>query len=55
MIPYTTEAVKLLMEGAKALAKVEGDGIRMDVSYLDRTIKETGQKIQGMEAQLKKE
>lgn len=54
MIPYTTEAVKLLMEGAKALAKVEGDGIRMDVSYLDRTIKETGQKIQDMEAQLKK-
>lgn len=54
MIPYTEKAVKLLMEGAKALAKVENDGIRIDVDYLDRTIKNINQKIEGLEAQLKK-
>ena len=53
MIPYTKTAVKLLMEGAKALAKVEGDGIRMDVEYLDRTIKKMSQKIQDLETNLK--
>jgi hypothetical protein len=40
--------------GAKALAKVEGDGIRMDVCYLDRTIKRRAKKFQGLEAQLKR-
>ena len=45
--------MKLLMDGATALADVEAAGIRIDVDYLDRAIAWTGQKIKRMEAELR--
>lgn len=40
-------------QGAIALAKVEANGIRMDVGYLDKTIEETGKKITSLDKELR--
>jgi len=53
MIPYTKKAYKLMHQGAIALAKVESNGIRMDVGYLDKTIETTGKKIIELEKELR--
>jgi DNA polymerase I-like protein with 3'-5' exonuclease and polymerase domains len=41
MLAHQPKAQKLFHDGALALAIVEGNGIRMDMGYLNRTIKET--------------
>lgn len=50
--PNTPAAYKLLHEGTLALAQIEGNGIRVDLEYLDRAIIETGDKIKDLKAQL---
>lgn len=52
MIPYKKSAFKLFFDGARALAEVEANGIRMDVPYLDKTIAEVESKISTLELQL---
>ena len=52
MIPYKKRAFKLFFDGARALAEVEANGIRMDVPYLDKTIAEVESKISTLELQL---
>lgn len=52
MIPYKRKAFKLFFDGARALAEVEANGIRMDVPYLDKTIAEVESKISTLELQL---
>lgn len=42
-------AYKLLHEGVQALSRVEHAGIRVNVDYLDHTIKETGEKIKRLQ------
>ena len=51
--PATTEAYRLLHEGALAFSVIEAAGMRIDVGYLDRTIIETEQRIAAIEAKLK--
>lgn len=46
------EALQLLHEGAKALAWVEANGIRVNTDYLDRTIKQADQDIADLTASL---
>lgn len=52
MIPYKKRAFKLFFDGARALAEVEANGIRMDVPYLDKSIAEVESKISTLELQL---
>lgn len=52
MTPYKKRAFKLFFDGARALAEVEANGIRMDVPYLDKTIAEVESKISTLELQL---
>lgn len=52
MIPYKKSAFKLFFDGARALAEVEANGIRMDVPYLDKSIAEVESKISTLELQL---
>ena len=49
------KALQLLMEGTEALAVIEGNGIRVDVEYLDRAITETDHRIVEITETLKKE
>ena len=53
MKPASPEAMKLMFDGAKALAAVEAAGIRVDVDYLDRTIDRVGRWIDEFSASLK--
>lgn len=53
IVASTPEAYQLLMQGAQALTDVEANGMRIDVDYLDRVIKQAGQKIRRMEVELK--
>ncbi len=53
--PTTKDAYKLFHDGCKALARVEENGIRIDVDRLDRTIEETGEKIKKLTADLKED
>ena len=53
MIPYTPQAYKLLHEGSIALAEVEANGMRVDMDYLERTIRKTHRRVQRMEAGIK--
>lgn len=55
MQPATSEAYRLLHEGAIALARMEHNGIRIDEEYLHRAIKEVGDKIYHNENELKKD
>lgn len=52
MIPYKKSAFKLFFDGARSLAEVEANGIRMDVPYLDKSIAEVESKISTLELQL---
>jgi len=52
VIPYSPEAYQLLHDGSIALAEVEGNGIRIDVPYLNATIEETNAKILRMTKRL---
>jgi DNA polymerase I-like protein with 3'-5' exonuclease and polymerase domains len=45
-IPYTEEAYRLFLRGAQALARVEANGIRVDVIYIDSTLKSIDKQIQ---------
>lgn len=55
IIPYKTSALRLLQEGSIALARVEGNGIRMDVDYLLRIDSKTEKKISRMEEDLRED
>jgi DNA polymerase I len=50
--PSTPDAYRLMMEGTQALTDVEANGMRVDVSYLNRMIEETGDKIKSVEREL---
>jgi DNA polymerase-1 len=52
LVPATPEAYKLLHDGAIALSRVEDAGIRIDVEYLDNTIKEVSDKINEIKARI---
>lgn len=52
MIPYKRKAFKLFFDGARALAEVEANGIRMDVSYLNNSIAKMEEKIAALEKQI---
>lgn len=47
------EAFKLMMDGMQAFTEIETNGMRIDVPYLDRIIKQTGKKVQEMEQSLR--
>lgn len=51
----TPEAYQLLHEGAEALAQVEENGIRVDTRYMKKAMRESKQKIEGMEETLKQD
>ena len=51
----TSEALQLLHDGAKALSKVESNGIRIDTDYLDKTLKETELQIRELEFKLRED
>lgn len=53
MISYKPEAIRLLQQGAIALAQVESNGIRMDEKYLEKTIHKITKKITRLERGLK--
>lgn len=55
MVPATPAAYQLLQEGIIALAAAEHAGMRIDMDYLNRTYKETEQKVKELEADLKKD
>lgn len=48
-----SDGLTLLQEGTLALAQVEANGIRIDVPYLERMIKKTGNRIRKIEAGLR--
>ena len=48
MIPYTMEAYDLLHSGQLCMEKLEEDGIRIDVDYLDGAMRRTRRKITAM-------
>ncbi len=52
MIPYTTEACELFRRGALALARVEENGFRVDLSYLDTAIRKTTHRIERTKSRL---
>lgn len=49
----TQEAYQLLMEGTLMLARMEHNGMKLDMDYLDRTITDVEKQIKEAEAQLK--
>lgn len=55
MRPASIEAYSLMHEGALALSRVEANGVRIDIEYLNRTIKEAGEKIRSLEETLKQD
>lgn len=53
-IPSTTpEARKLFHDGADVLARVEANGMKIDVALLDATIENVGRRIASLEARLR--
>jgi DNA polymerase-1 len=50
--PDTKEGYRLLHQGARALARVESTGIRIDIAYLESAIKKADQQIKDLEAQV---
>lgn len=53
MKPSTPEAFQLMMEGTKAFADIEENGMRIDVEYLDKMLEQTSIKIKEMERDLR--
>lgn len=53
MIPHSSKAFRLMMDGAQALSDVEQNGMRIDVSYLDRAIHETDKRIKILQSEIK--
>lgn len=49
------DGFNLLMEGAVALAEIEGYGVRIDVDYLENTIASTTEQIRILEDEFRKE
>jgi DNA polymerase-1 len=45
MRPTTRQAYKFFHEGTKVLSRIEGNGVQIDVGYLDRTIKRVSDEI----------
>lgn len=52
MIPFTQEGYRLLHQGARALARVESAGIRVDEAYLESAIVAADQKVRHLESEL---
>lgn len=52
MIPTTEDAYQLLHNGALALARVESNGICIDVPYIHRALKETDDKVKANEEEM---
>ncbi len=55
MKPTTADAYKLIHDGALALAKIEADGMRIDIERMDATIEDTGRRIKEMTEELKRD
>jgi len=55
MRPVNIEAYQLLHQGSIALSKVEANGIRVDTDYLNKALKETGEEIERLNNNLKKD
>lgn len=53
--PATPDAFRLFYEGAIALAQVEGNGIRVDTDYLEKSIEQTANRIKSAMASLKED
>ena len=53
LVPATPQAMQLLMEGAVAMARIEQAGLRVDVPYLDKAIKDTKVEIANMEESIR--
>jgi len=53
VVPDSPRAFKLFMEGALALAKVEANGIRIDIPYLERVTVQVTNQIEELERQLR--
>lgn len=51
----TPEAFRLMMEGSRAFALMENQGIRIDEDYIDRTIYDVSAKISELESDLKQD
>jgi len=49
------EAVQLFHEGSLALAQVEANGMRVDLDYLDRTIRKSEKKLKEMDERLRED
>lgn len=49
------DGFNLLRDGAVALSKVEANGIRIDVDYLDRTIRKTERRMKKLEDELRQD
>lgn len=49
----TEEACRLFFEGGQVLSQIEHNGIRIDMDYLNRTWKETGEQIEQYENELR--
>lgn len=55
MIPVTVDAAQLLRRGTLTLSRIESNGVRVNVDYLNSTIKETGERIKVLEKEMKKD
>jgi DNA polymerase I-like protein with 3'-5' exonuclease and polymerase domains len=53
--PVTKQAARLFHDGQLAMSVLEHNGIRIDVPYLKKTIKEVGEKINAIESSLRKD
>ena len=53
MKPTIVDAYRLMHDGALALARVEEAGICVDVARLDETIRDVGERIEGLESEQK--
>ena len=51
----TKDAYKLLHDGSLALSKVEANGLRIDVKYLQHTERQLAEEIKQLERELKKD
>ncbi len=52
-IPAKPEAYKLFHDGVRALSIIEGNGIRLDVGYVERTLEKVGGRINKMQEELR--
>lgn len=50
--PVTSEAFDLMHRGAVALAQVESNGMRVDMDYIDRQLRECSARVAAMEEEL---